>query len=107
MPFAMTNTASVLVDYLSDDGNHYAIPMRDEFKGIIGMAAAAAGLPPLPKGVKTRKLHIECTELVDGKLKRRSYPFNEATVPAHLAVIGPKDGVSWRVRGFTGEKRRG
>lgn len=102
--------AKEFVNYLSDDGNHYAVVCRKGYvaSGAFGAPVCAENaFPRLPVHRKPRYVHLEAAPDVNGKVLKRKVVCNASILTAFAASgtpINPTiDGIAWEVTGFTGE----
>jgi hypothetical protein len=82
------------LQYVSDNGNTYALKTRARYLGALnqtvggvaalGFAALVAGTPPLPRGMRPRKVHLQ--DASGGAT--RSVPVGAATAPAWTGSVG-------------------
>lgn len=106
MPYSITNFSRVGVSYDSDDGNAYAIEIREAYGTQTGLNGPAPGNAK-PVGLVPR--HVWCAALNGSKIVRRKVPCSKAyadTVEIGTSTINA-DGLALKVTGYVGEKRRG
>lgn len=106
MPYSITDFTRVGVSYDSDDGEAYAIELRNAYGNQTGLSGPAPGNAK-PVGMVPR--HIWCAAHNGSKLVRRRVPCSKAfadSVQIGTTAINA-DGMALVVTGYVGEKRRG
>jgi len=90
--------------YVSDIGKTYSVRHRVADAVAMGLAAAAAGVPGLPRNFVPR--HCNGTEAASGKT--RKLPVDTSSNAFYVAGgIVTVDGIAFKITGRTGEKASG
>jgi hypothetical protein len=92
--------------YTSDTGTAYAVKLDESNATALGFTAPTAGLFPLPKGWKMRKVHCVLSGGTEGAgFYRRSFPVGTLTAGAWTAETAlTLAGGSWQPVSRSGEK---
>lgn len=103
---AILDNTKVLVDYLSDDGNHYAISMPKKYLAASQMTQITAGSSGTFRSKPARFFprHYWLNGLnAAGKLVRRKLIYNAGTNIAQGTVF-TIDGITFETSGYVGER---